>query len=79
MLAAQLNLNLDTPPPRKEAPPKPPSAGISGGEKAKARDILAAIRTLKTIEAENRLASPQERKTLSRFPGFGPVALTLFP
>jgi SAM-dependent methyltransferase len=54
-------------------------ATISSGEKGKARDILAAIRTLQQIEQEKRLASPEERQTLSRFAGFGPVALSIFP
>ncbi|MDE2463041.1 MAG: hypothetical protein KGO02_04925, partial [Alphaproteobacteria bacterium] len=78
MLAAQLSFDLTAPPPRR-LPPSRPATAISSGEKAKAKDILAAIRTLKTLEAENRQASPQERETLSRFSGFGPVALTLFP
>ena len=80
-------------PPRPQQPPtaSPPkvvslpvpehSSGFApaGGDKAKARDILAAIRTLKTIEAEHRPATPEERKTLIRFGGFGPVALHIFP
>ena len=52
---------------------------VSGGEKTKARDILAAIRTLQTIEHEHRPATPDERQALARFGGFGPVALSLFP
>ena len=52
---------------------------IASGEKTKARDILAAIRTLKTIEQEQRLATPEERQTLAKFAGFGPVALSIFP
>jgi len=61
MLAAQLSFHLDTPPPRRftaererivsVAPPAERSApAIAGGEKSKARDIIAAIRTLKSIE-----------------------------
>ena len=61
----------------------PPSsitpANIASGEKAKARDILAAIRTLQSVEAEHRGASPEEKQILSRFAGFGPVALSIFP
>ncbi|MHC5537652.1 helicase-related protein [Singulisphaera rosea] len=60
------------------APPLPASS-ISSGEKAKARDILAAIRTLKSLETERRPAATDERDILSRFCGFGPVALSLFP
>ena len=52
---------------------------LASGEKAKARDILAAIRTLKRIEQEQRPATPEERQALARFAGFGPVALSLFP
>src|SRR5207244_8553699 len=48
---------------------------IASGEKAKCRDILAAIRAAKRIEEEQRLATEEERQTLSRFAGFGPVAL----
>ena len=52
---------------------------IASGEKAKARDILAAIRTLQTIERDQRRATTDERDILSRFGGFGAVALSLFP
>ncbi|HUY91924.1 MAG TPA: DEAD/DEAH box helicase family protein [Pirellulales bacterium] len=55
------------------------TATIASGDKAKARDILAAIRTLKQIEQDGRPASEDERKVLSRFSGFGGVALSLFP
>ena len=93
MLAAQLSFQLDTPPPRRfTASPerttaKPPSADhpvtapatIAGGEKSKARDIIAAIRALKSIEQEQRLATPAEKQVLARFAGFGPVALSIFP
>ena len=60
------------------ASPSPPLT-VAAGEKAKARDILAAIRTLKQIEQEQRPATPQERPALARFGGFGPVALSIFP
>ena len=52
---------------------------IASGEKAKARDIIAAIRTLQQIEREHRPATADERQTLARFGGFGAVALSLFP
>jgi N12 class adenine-specific DNA methylase len=52
---------------------------IAGGEKTKARDILAAIRSLKSIEQEHRAATQEEKRTLARFSGFGPVALSIFP
>jgi N12 class adenine-specific DNA methylase/SAM-dependent methyltransferase len=63
--------------PRGQVPAAP--ASIAGGEKAKARDILGAIRTLKRIEQERRPATPEERQLLVRFGGFGPVAKVLFP
>jgi len=62
------------------APAIPPSEPrISSGEIGKARDIIASIRTLKTIEAEHRPATDDEKSVLRRFAGFGPVALSIFP
>jgi hypothetical protein len=63
-----------------EFPPAstPPVPGIARGDKAKARDILAAIRTLKTVEQEKRPATLEEGLVIQRFWGFGPVALSLF-
>src|SRR5208283_4799227 len=58
-------------------PPKP--TAIASGEKSKARDILAAIHAVKKIEQEQRPATEEEKQTLARFAGFGPVALSLFP
>ena len=55
------------------------TTGIASGDKAKARDIIAAIRTLQRIEQEKRQATELERRILSRFSGFGAVALSLFP
>ncbi len=52
---------------------------VASGEKAKARDIIKAIHTLHRVEQENRAATPDERVLLSRFCGFGPVALSIFP
>ena len=52
---------------------------IAAGEKAKARDILTAIRTVKTIDQEQRAPTREEGETLVRFGGFGPVALSIFP
>ena len=60
-------------------PPTLLTLPLASGEKAKARDLLAAIRTLQRIEQEQRPATPDERQALARFPGFGPVALSLFP
>jgi N12 class adenine-specific DNA methylase len=52
---------------------------IASGEKSKARDIIAAIKTLQQLEGEHRPAIADERQRLSRFGGFGAVALSLFP
>lgn len=62
-----------------ESSPTPPTPGIASGEKTKARDILAAIRALRRIEEQERPATDEERQLLARFPGFGCVALSLFP
>jgi N12 class adenine-specific DNA methylase len=56
------------------APPR-----IATGDKARARDILAAIRMLQTVERERRPASTDERSILARFGGFGAIALGIFP
>ena len=94
MRGTQLLLQFDSPPPpipvRKPVPASPPKLPsthespapaifVAGGEKAKARDILAALRTLQEIEQEQRSATEEEHRVLSRFGGFGPVALSLFP
>jgi len=65
--------------PQTQPPRVEDLSAIASGEKAKARDILAAIRVLKSVESERRLATEDERQTLGRFAGFGPVALVLFP
>jgi hypothetical protein len=59
-------------------PPADPPAPRTG-DKAKARDLLAALHTLTCIEQERRPPIPPERQALVRFPGFGPLALRLFP
>jgi N12 class adenine-specific DNA methylase len=60
--------------------PWPDSAPrVASGEKAKARDLLAAIRILNQLDEERRPATRAERQVLGRFAGFGPVALSLFP
>jgi N12 class adenine-specific DNA methylase len=59
--------------------PCPPIFQAASGEKAKARAILAAIHTLQTIEQAQRPATPEECAVLACFPGFGPVALGIFP
>ena len=42
-----------------------------GGSKTRYQWNMDAIRTLKQIESENRLATPEEQKTLSKFVGWG--------
>ena len=59
--------------------PCPPLPHTASGDKAKARAILAAIRTLQAVEQAQRPATPDERQVLMGFPGFGPVALGIFP
>ncbi len=53
----------------------PVEARSASGERAKARDILAAIRILNALDTEKRPATSEERQALSRFGGFGAVAL----
>ena len=45
-----------------------------GGAKAKYAMNIAAIHTLKAIEAEHRLATPEEQAVLSRYVGWGALA-----
>lgn len=42
-----------------------------GGLARKARDNLAAIRVVQALAAENRVATPEERKQLARYVGWG--------
>jgi N12 class adenine-specific DNA methylase/adenine-specific DNA methylase len=42
-----------------------------GGAKAKFRNNILALQTLKTLETENRNATPGEQETLSRYVGWG--------
>ena len=42
-----------------------------GGAKTKFRNNVAAIQTLKQVEAEGRLATPEEQEILSRYVGWG--------
>src|SRR5271166_5136625 len=63
-----------------QVPQRPGYGGqVATGEKAKARDIIAAIRALQRIEREQRPATPDERQALARFGGFGAVAMGIFP
>ena len=48
-------------------------ASAPTGEKATARALLTALRTLHAVEQAQRPATPAERQALARFPGCGPV------
>jgi N12 class adenine-specific DNA methylase len=50
-----------------------------GGLKQKAQANLTAIRTLKTIEAENRQATPEERAALVKYTGWGAMPNIFVP
>lgn len=45
-----------------------------GGLKTKFRNNIEAIKTLKVIEEENRLATPEEQKILAKYVGWGGMA-----
>jgi hypothetical protein len=45
-----------------------------GGQKAKYRNNVEAIQTLRKIESENRLATPEEQEVLSRYVSWGAVS-----
>ena len=47
-----------------------------GGPKTRYQWNMDAIRTLKQIESENRLATPEEQKVLSKFIGWGGLSQT---
>ncbi|WP_238602664.1 DEAD/DEAH box helicase family protein [Fimbriiglobus ruber] len=52
---------------------------MAAGPMGKAKDLLAAIKTLKKLERLRCIPDDGEREVLSRFCGFGPVALHIFP
>lgn len=47
--------------------------GVAGGAKTRYSDNVAAIKTLKAIEAENRTATPEEQNILSKYTGWGAI------
>lgn len=51
----------------------------TGGQKTKYQNNIAAIRTLKQIEAESRLATPQEQEILSKYVGWGGISQAFDP
>ena len=71
MLGTQFSMQFDMPPPMRMASEpvmnwQPQTTTTSSGEKSKARDIIAAIRTLKQIEEEKRPATPEENIFISK-------------
>ena len=44
-----------------------------GGQKTKFENNMRAIRTLKTLEKEHRMASPEEQEVLSQYVGWGGI------
>ncbi len=54
------------------------SLGV-GGEKTKYQYNVTAIRTLKQIEGEGRLATPEEQEILSRYVGWGGISKAFDP
>jgi hypothetical protein len=84
MKATQLALQFDIParPATNHQPVQikdPHIIPLATGEKGKAQDLLAAIRTLKKLERQHALPNDNEAEILARFGGFGPVAKALFP
>jgi len=84
-LLAQDDRNVRFLPEKQEAEPSVPPPIASnfritddhlgeGGPKAKFRMNMDAIRHLKTLETENRMASPEEQEILSRYVGWGGLA-----
>ena len=76
LLETVINLRPDPPEPRIPSQPRTnyqitdDDLGI-GGAKTKFHNNVEAIRTLKAIESEDRLATPEEQEILSRYVGWG--------
>jgi N12 class adenine-specific DNA methylase len=51
---------------------------VPGGNATRAKANLAAVRLLKELEAKKRLPTPQERKVLAQFSGWGSLAEEVF-
>lgn len=47
--------------------------GVSGGAKARYADNIEAIKTLQSIEAENRTATTDEQQILAKYTGWGAI------
>jgi N12 class adenine-specific DNA methylase len=51
---------------------------VPGGNATRAKANLSAVRLLKELEAQKRLPTPQERKVLAQFSGWGSLAEEVF-
>jgi len=51
----------------------------TGGQKTKYQNNISAIRTLKQIEAQGRMAAPEEQEILSKYVGWGGLAQAFDP
>ena len=56
---------------------EPSASALS--DRDRARQLLAAIRTLQTVEQAQRLPTPDECVVLMQYGGLGPIGLCLFP
>lgn len=56
---------------------EPGGLDLARGEKTRARESIAAIRTLRTLQSEGRPATAEERATLAKYGGAGTLAGTL--
>ena len=81
VVVEKLHIEPPIEPPEQEAP-APPAQNFrisdshlgEGGPKQKFARNVEAIRTLQTLESENRNATPEEQKILSRYVGWGGLA-----
>ena len=75
-------LHIEPPEPPEQEAPAPPARNFhisdnhlgEGGPKQKFARNVEAIRTLQTLENENRNATPEEQEILSRYVGWGGLA-----
>ncbi len=51
---------------------------VPGGTVARAKANIAAIKLLKELQAENRAATPEEKRVLTQFTGWGSLAQEVF-
>ena len=81
VVVEKLHIEPPIEPPEQEAP-APPAQNFrisdnhlgEGGPKQKFARNVEAIRTLQTLENENRNATPEEQEILSRYVGWGGLA-----